>query len=156
MVSKKGLSRRNARIRRQPNPTNPRPPAPYAQPPSAQPIGSSNANATNVWIPVDSYLVRHYGWQTADVAGCMASIICYSTGVLIGYVNFFNSEHVPQSTISSFSPPQLLLTINYPVERVQEMLETLRCEATVHIDVDLSQRVGWVGIDPATVGHVAN
>ena len=86
----------------------------------------------------------------------MASIICHSQGVLVGYVNFFNADHVLQSTINSFSPPQLVLTINFPVARVQEVLETLRCESPIHIGVDLSQRIGWVGMDAAQVGHTAN
>jgi hypothetical protein len=85
----------------------------------------------------------------------MVSVACYSNGVLVGYVNFFNADHVPRSTINSFSPPQLFLTINYPVERVQEVLDTLRLDKPIHIGVDLSQRIGWVGIDPALVGHVS-
>lgn len=104
---------------------------------------------------MDAYLVRHYGWQTADESGCQASIICYSSQVLVGYVNFFHPDHVPQSAINTFSPPQLVLTINLSVERVQEVLETLRNESPIHIGVDLSQRIGWVGIDPAPVGHVS-
>ena len=162
MASKKGLAQRNARASPQLltnvlPPIAPVPPPPPPPPSSPQPIiGWSNANTTNVWIPVDAYLVRHYGWQSADVAGCMASIICYSKNVLVGYVNFFNPDHVPQSAINSLSPPQLVLSINYPVERVQEVLETLRCEVPIHIGVDLGQRFGWVGIDPAAVGHIAD
>ena len=160
MATKKLISQRSARTTPPANLTNPLPPGtptPPAAPVKSSPqpiVGWANANSTNVWIPVDAYLVRHYGWQTSDVAGCMASVICYSSGVLVGYVNFFNTDHVPQSTINSFSPPQLVLTISYPVERVQEVLDTLRCEAQVHIGVDLSQRIGWLGIDPAPVGHV--
>ena len=152
------MGRRTAAASTAVNPLPPMAPAPPSPPPppsAPQPIvGWSNANNTNVWIPVDSYLIRHYGWQTADETGCMASIICYSSGVLVGYVNFFNADHVPLSAINSFSPPQLVLTINFPVERVQEVMETLRRESPIHIGVDLSQRIGWVGMSSAPVGHV--
>jgi len=141
-------------------PTSPIPPSPppsAPRPSSPQPIlGWSNANATNVWMPVDSYLVRHYGWQTSDVSGCQASIICYQLGVIVGYVNFYHADHVPLSAINAFSPPQLVLTINLAVERVLEVMETLRLERPIHIGVDLTQRIGWVGTSPENVGHVSS
>jgi hypothetical protein len=138
-------------------PTTSAPSAP-TQPPSPPPpqpaIGSANANNTSVWMPVDSYLIRHYGWQTADETGVKASIICYSSGVLVGRINFYDSGHVPVSTIDGSSPPQVVLTINFAVERVLEIMETLRRESPIHIGVDLNQRIGLVGIDPAPMGHV--
>src|SRR5262245_13277342 len=159
-MAKRRVLTRNVRIRARINRADAQPPAPAApsvpRERSTQPtVGHSNENATNIWIPIDAYLVRHYGWQTSDKAGCMASIICYNQNTLVGYVNFYNPDYVPLSAINVYTPPQPILTINYPVERVQEVIETLRLEAPVHIGVDLSQRIGWVGIDPAPIGHVA-
>ncbi|HEX2461964.1 MAG TPA: hypothetical protein VHJ58_17590 [Vicinamibacterales bacterium] len=160
-MAKRHVSGRNIRAaarrdRGNPLPSRPVAPPPVPSGPTAQPIiGYSNQNATNIWIPIDKYLIRHYGWQTADKDGCMTGIICYSQGTLVGYLNFFNPDYVPQSAINQFTPPQPVLSINYHVERVQEVMATLRQEAVVHIGVDLSQRIGWVGIDPAIVGHLA-
>ena len=96
---------------------------------------------------------REGEWHDSE---CLASIICYSSHVLVGYVNFYNAGQVPQSTIRTLSPPQHVLTINYSVELVEEVLNTLRLEKAVHIGVDLSQRAGWVGMtDTAAVGHIS-
>lgn len=108
------------------------------------------------YAPVDLYAVREYGYKTGENGSqTLANIECWYQGNFVGYINFYPSDSVPESTItlsaaflnapaefkSMFLPEHRL---NYPIERLAEILQTFRTEADVIIGVDTVQKAAVV------------
>ena len=108
------------------------------------------------WKDIDKYLVRHYGRKSGEGEdGTLASIICYKESDIVGYVNFYLEGHVPESkleTLGTGSTKEFIM-LRFAIDRINEILDTLRQEKPIHIGVNPSYKVGWVGTGAEPIGE---
>lgn len=108
------------------------------------------------WKSIDEYLVRHYARKSGAGSGeTLANIICYKQSDIVGYINFYLAGNVPESkleTLSSGSPKEFLM-LRFAIDRIGEILDTLRQEKPIHIAVNPSYKVGWVGTGAEPIGE---
>ena len=114
----------------------------------------------STWKYVDKYLVQHYGRKSGDDRDDpLASIVCYNKSDIIGYINFYLDGHVPASELETSSTGSTMklvkktIMISFPIDRIGEILETLRQEEPINIGINPSQKVGWVGTSVEPVGE---
>jgi hypothetical protein len=108
------------------------------------------------WKSIDKYLVRHYGRQSGEGENdTLANIICYKNYDIVGYINFYLERHVPESKLETFATgsPKQFIMLRFAIDRIDEILDTLRQEKPIHIAVDSSQKVGWVGTGAEPIGE---
>jgi hypothetical protein len=108
------------------------------------------------WTYVDSYLVYQYGYKTGENSTqTQANILCYLQNQLVGYINFYPGDFVPESTIGvPNSDATTVLMLNFPLERFAEVIQTFRVEKGITIRVDTAQKLAQVGSGHAPTGHV--
>jgi hypothetical protein len=85
----------------------------------------------------------------------LANIICYNQSDIVGYINFYLDGHVPESkleTLSSGSPKEFIM-LRFAIDRIGEILDTLRQEKPIHIGINPGSKVGWVGTGEEPVGE---
>ena len=108
------------------------------------------------WENIDQYLVRHYGRQSGiGEDDTLANIICYKGSDIVGYINFYLEGHVPESkleTLGTGAPKQFIM-LRFAIDRIDEILNTLRQEKPIHIAVDPGQKIGWVGTGAEPIGE---
>jgi hypothetical protein len=105
------------------------------------------------WTDIDNYLVRHYGRKSGEGKDdTLANIICYKNSNIVGYINFYLAGHVPESELELIGTGQFIM-LRFAIGRIDEILDTLRQEKPIHIGVDPSQKIGWVGTGAEPIGE---
>ena len=108
------------------------------------------------WKDIDRYLVRHYGRKSGEGEDdTLANIICYKNSEIVGYINFYLDGHVPESKLetSGTGSTNEFIMLRFPVDRINEILDTLRQEKPVHIAVNPIYKIGWVGTGDEPIGE---
>lgn len=112
--------------------------------------------ANNKYEYIDQYLVRHYGRKSGEGEDdTLANIICYKNREIVGYINFYLEGHVPESKLEilgSGSAKQYIM-LNFEISRISEILDTLRQEKPIFIEVDSDQKVGALGTSSEPIGE---
>lgn len=108
------------------------------------------------WKDIDKYLVRHYGRKSGEDEGdTVANIICYKQSDIVGYINFYLAGHVPESKLEILGTgsPKKYIMLRFAIDRIDEILNTMRQEKPIHIAVDPGQKIGWVGTGAEPIGE---
>jgi hypothetical protein len=103
---------------------------------------------THEFYDIDGFLVYHYGRKSGiNSDEVLISIICYVQRQLVAHMNFFPEAHVPAARIEVDlnTPKGYRLWMTFPIERAEEVIETLRQSQTVSISVDTAQGHSLVG-----------
>lgn len=112
------------------------------------------------WTEIDRYLVRHYTRpSTADPSWVLTSIIVYKDNIVRGYLQFYRPDHVPSNELRSpmsggtgVADPYYVIA--FPIDRVEEVIATLREEKPLHIGIGTTfVNIGWLGTGTEPVGE---
>lgn len=107
---------------------------------------------------IDKYLVRHYGRKSGEgESQPVANITCFHQSDVVGFINFYLEGNVPESKLGDSRPGPFeeAIMVNFAIDRIDEILDTLRQEKPIDIAVDLDPggNVGWVATKEEPIGE---
>lgn len=103
---------------------------------------------------IDQYLLMHIGRASdADENLPLLIITCRYQDEVVGYIHFYLKGSVPDSEIqlTPDNPPKEIIRVNLGINRITEVLNTLRYEKPVNFGVfhqHLTGFVGTAGVEP--------
>jgi hypothetical protein len=110
--------------------------------------------AGNKEINIDQYFIMHIARNT--IGNGLIRIVCSSGGPsvsrFVGLIDFYPKGQVPASRMD-----QNTFILNYEVDRYQEIIETLRYEKPIHVNVtwDANNIItqGIISTNPEPIGE---
>lgn len=106
---------------------------------------------------VDHYLMRHMESNADGRKEFVFFIGCFlgQNKDHVGTINFYLKGHVPPSTVymTTENPPKEKIRVNMSINRINEVLDTIRNESPIYIGVATDVGYGWVGTAPEPVGE---